>query len=115
MFQEGLHVQRSVRESRSFRCGDVSVFWSVSVSKRNVLVFIDALYDGWIADLTGSFCVFVELHGARHHEAPVLTETPKHPQNSAGEGFCPLYLIMLICTLPSDWFALSCWEYLGTV
>lgn len=65
MFQEGLHVQQSVCESRSFFCGDVSVFWSVSMSKCNVLVFIDVLYDGWIVDLTGSFCVSVKLHKAQ--------------------------------------------------
>lgn len=53
-FQEGLHAQRSVCESRSFRCGDVSVFRSVSMSQYNVLVFIDAPYDGWIAELAGS-------------------------------------------------------------
>lgn len=51
----------SVRESGSFRCGDVSAFWSVSVSHCNVLVFADALRDGWTADLTGSFSVFVKL------------------------------------------------------
>lgn len=99
-----MHVQWSVCESRSFRCGDVSVFQSVSMSKCNVLVFIDVLYDGWIADLTGSFCVSVKLHGAWHYEAPVLSETPKHPQCSAGGQLLPL-LFMLICTLPSDWFA----------
>jgi len=58
------------------------------MSKCNVLVF-DVLYDGWIADLTGCFCVFVKLRWAQHHEAPVLTETPKHPQCSAGAGSCP--------------------------
>lgn len=66
MFQEALYVQQSVCESRTLCCGDVSVFWSVSMSKCNVLIFIDVLYDGWIADLTDSFYLFVKLHWAWH-------------------------------------------------
>lgn len=101
MLQEGLHVQPSVCESRSFCCGDVSVFWSVSVSKCNGLVFIDVLYDGWIADLTGAFCVFVKLHRAQHRKAPILIRSPKTSLPfSCSWLLPPLFLPM--CTLTSD-------------
>lgn len=107
-FQEGLHAQRSVCESRSFRCGDVSVFRSVSVSQYNVLVFIDAPYDGWIAELAGSSWVFVKLHRARCYRVPVLTEAQKHPCQSARACSCPLYSCRFVLSL---W--LVCLKLLG--